>query len=324
MRVHVGWDRNEVVGGAALGLDQSHLFAMANRETDLYTPLVRSPTDLDPVLQPVATGPWTRITLPALPIGEPVTESLVAMLRSEGWLIHETFRESCPIIDTSGAFEDYWGGLSSKARSNLRRGRKRLEGEGRLEIRLMETVDKLEPALSEAFALEAAGWKGHAKSATLSSERATRFWRSVSEGFHRAGVLRFSELRLDRSLIAFSLAVLHGGRIYRMKTSYDERYSRFSPGNVLLMEMVGRAFDEAIDAVEMLGPMLDSKQRFATEARETMILRAYRRRPLGAVRYAGRRRLVPLLRPAYVRYRQELDRIRGRRHAAPAVPRRSR
>jgi hypothetical protein len=43
----------------------------------------------------------------------------------------------------------------------------------------------------------------------------------------RSGALRFSELRLDGSLIGMSLDLLHGRRLYLLKTSYDERYAYF-------------------------------------------------------------------------------------------------
>jgi CelD/BcsL family acetyltransferase involved in cellulose biosynthesis len=324
MRVHVAWDGRELAGGMACGLDRRHLTAMANRETDLYRPLIRSTDDLETVVGPIVSGPWSRITIPALPIGDVATVSLTAALRSEGWLIDETFREACAIVDTTGSFDEYFMGLSSKARSNLRRGRRHLEDAGTLEIRVVEPLVDPEPVLSEALGLEAAGWKGDARSATLFSERATRFWRSLSQHLQRSGALRLSELRLDGALIAFSLAIQHGGRVYRMKTSYDERYSSFSPGNVLLIEMIAHAFETEIEAIEMLGPMLDSKQRYATDARETMILRAYRRRPASALRYAGRRQLVPRLRPGYVRARRALDRARGRRQAAPGQSARAR
>jgi CelD/BcsL family acetyltransferase involved in cellulose biosynthesis len=317
MRIYVSWDGAELAAGMACGLKGGHLRAMSNSETDLYRPVARSDDDLPEVLDAIAAGPWSRITMLAVPIGDSATERMVDALRGQGWLVHETVRETCPFIDTArGSFDDYVKGMSAKTRANLRRARRRLESEGRLDVRVDEPIADLEPTLAEAFELEAAGWKGRSKSATLSSERAARFWRCVSERFDQAGELRFSQLRLDGSLIAFSLDVLHGGRIYGMKISYDERLSSFAPGNVLVMEMVARAFERETQAIEMLGPMLDSKQRFATGARETMVLRAYRRRPASALRYGGRTMLVPLLHPASDGARHAFDRVRGRRHAA--------
>jgi hypothetical protein len=110
-----------------------------------------------------------------------------------------------------------------------------------------------------------------------------------------------------------SLDVLHGRRLYLLKTSYDERYAYFSPGQILYLEMIGRSCKEGIEAHELLGPMHPSKERYATATRETAILRGYRRRPAPLARYAGRLWVVPWLRPIYVKLRRALDRLRERR-----------
>jgi CelD/BcsL family acetyltransferase involved in cellulose biosynthesis len=318
MRVHVSWDRSQLVGGMAFGLQGRHLWAMADEQTDLYQPVVRSSQDLDPVLEAVADGPWSRITLPAIPADDPATHRLVDTLRARGWLVHETFRESCPIIDTRGTFDAYSNELSGNARRQVAKARRRLERQGQVELRVVEPVDELEPVLAESFALEAAGWKGRSKSAILSSARMARFWRSLFERYHRLGGLRFSELRLDGALIAFCLGVVHNARLYTLKTSYDERHAYFAPGHVLRLEMIERCFEQEIETQELLGPMLRWKERYATESRDTNTLRAYRRRPPSLARYGGRRLVVPWLRAGYVRSRRVVDRLRGRRGASPA------
>jgi len=312
MRVHVSWDGPELAGGIPFGLRGRHLVAMASAVTDLFRPVARSEPDLHPALRPVSDGPWSRITLRGLPEDDPATQQLRDLLASDGWLVDEKFRERCPIICTKGKFEDYLSGLSAKTRSNDRRARRRLDREGRVELRAIEPVGQLEPVFAESFALEAAGWKGRSNKAILSSERQARFWQALFERFHRLGRLRFSELRLDGALIAFSLDVLHQGRLYGLKTSYDERYAFLAPGNVLLMEMIKRGFEGELQAIEMLGPASPRKERYATEARDTVLLRAYRRRPRSLARYGARRWMVPWLRPMYVRHRNGLDRVRER------------
>jgi CelD/BcsL family acetyltransferase involved in cellulose biosynthesis len=291
---------------------------MADEQTDLYRPVARATEDLDPVLGAVASGPWTRITLPAVPADDLVTQRLVAALAGRGWLVHSLFRERCPIVGTSGDFDAYARRLSGNARRQIGKARRRLEREGKVELRVVEQVPELQPVVAESFALEAQGWKGRSKSAILSSERMTEFWRSVFGRYHRLGGLRFSELRLDGLLLAFCLGVLHNRRLYTLKTSYDERYAYFAPGHVLRLAMVERCFEEEIEAQELLGPMLRWKERYATESRDTNVVRAYRRRPASLARYGTRRFVVPRARPVYLRSRSAVDRLRGRRGAAAA------
>ncbi len=110
-----------------------------------------------------------------------------------------------------------------------------------------------------------------------SSERVSGFWRSLFERYQALGALRWSELRLDGSLVAFCLALAHGSRLYAMKTSYDERYAYYSPGHILRDAIVERCVELDVEALELLGPTRRWKERYATETRETIGLRAYRR-----------------------------------------------
>jgi CelD/BcsL family acetyltransferase involved in cellulose biosynthesis len=104
------------------------------------------------------------------------------------------------------------------------------------------------------------------------------------------------------------LDVLYQGRLYLLKTGYDERYASFSPGHLLYLEMIKRSCEDGIAAHELLGPTTPFKERYATETRQTSVLRAYRRRPAGVARYGGRRFVLPRVRPAYERVHGSLKR----------------
>jgi CelD/BcsL family acetyltransferase involved in cellulose biosynthesis len=317
MRVVASWDGDELAAGMAFGLgSRGRLRAMADGNTDLSRPIGRTEEDIDPLAAAVRAGPWSRISVIGLPLDDRHAARLVRALEDDGWLLHRTFRERCPIIDTDGEFDDYRRSLSPNARRQIAKARRRLDREGSVELRPLQPVGELEPVLSESFDLEAAGWKGRSQSAILSSERDSRFWRSVFRRYHELGALRFSELRLDGSLIAFCLGIVDGGRLYAMKTAYDERYSYFAPGHILRLGMIERCFEEAIEAQELLGPMIRWKERYATAARDTEIVRAYRRRPGAVLAYAGRSVVIPRVRPAFRWSRRALDRVRGRREAA--------
>jgi len=320
--VQVAWDGPELAAGLALGRRGRHAWALANRETDLFRPIGRSHEDMASVLHAAANGGWSRLTLPAVPIHDGTAERMARALREEGWLVDETFKEICPFVDTTGDFEEYRRRLSSNARGQLRNYRRRLDREGEVEVTTLAAPaadEPLDALLEQCFALEAAGWKGRAGGAIAAEEKLVGFWQDLFRRFFDLGSLRISLMRLDGVLIAFSLEVLHSQRLYLLKTSYDERYGRFSPGNLLRMAIIEASFgDDEIVAHEFLGPMLRWKERYATDSRRTAVLRAYRRTPAALSRYAARRHLIPRIKPAYRSARHTLDRLRGRRGAAPA------
>jgi CelD/BcsL family acetyltransferase involved in cellulose biosynthesis len=314
-QVFVAWEGEELVAGLACGLQKRHLRAMADMNTDLFGPVVRSEADLRHVVDAVLAGPWSRMTFPSLPLDQPFIEELTVGLRSHGWLTHHPSRLiQSPIVDTSGSFEDYCRDvLSTNARRQVRKAHRRLEREGRVELRVFEEPEDLEPVLAECFALEAAGHKGLWKSDTLSSEALTRFLELVFGRFKERGAVRVSELRLDDALIAFDLSFIHGRVFYAIKTSYAEDYSYYAPGHILRLAVIEACFERELDSHEFLYPVSRWKARYMTEARTTTTLRSYRRRPAALSRYAARRWVMPALIPLRVWLREVLRRFRQRR-----------
>jgi CelD/BcsL family acetyltransferase involved in cellulose biosynthesis len=129
------------------------------------------------------------------------------------------------------------------------------------------------------------------------------FYRSVSRAFASAGKLRLSSITLDGDLVAFELWLAHKERIWLIKTAYNERYRRLSPGLVLRLWTVERAFELQLDAIELMGSADPHKLYFATAEREYRTLRSYRRGVVPLLQYAYRRWGRPALSTHYHRAR---------------------
>ena len=112
-------------------------------------------------------------------------------------------------------------------------------------VALVEAPTDLEGELDRAFELEAAGWKGEAGTAIDSTKETALFYRSVASAYHRLGELRLSTIVLDGELAAFDLCLLHGDRLWTLKSSYNESFPRLSPGNVLLLLEIERSLSWA-------------------------------------------------------------------------------
>ncbi len=315
------WRGEELAGGIALSRKGRALRALANKESDLFCPVARDAEDLAAVARGLASAPCSRITLIGVPSEGGADRRIAEALRSEVWLVHAVIRERCPIVATSGSFQEYrHTSLSANARQQIARARRRLERAGAVEIRALEPVaaGELDRALGQCLELEAAGRKRRSGDATLSDPATERFLRTVCGRFQERGALHLSTLRLDGALLAFALTIEHGGRVYQLKTSYDERRGELSPGQVLQLALVERCFEiPGIEAEELLGPEMRWKERFATHARETMVLHCYRRAPAGLARYAAQRHLAPALRPVRHRARLAMARVRSGRRATP-------
>ena len=117
----------------------------------------------------------------------------------------------------------------------------------------------------------------------------------------RASELRFSRIALDGVTASFDFTLLHGGRLYLLKTGFDERFRKLAPGLVMRLSIIERCFELGLDSHELLGDESEWKSKFATGTRPHANFDAYPRRLAGLLRYAYRAALRPRLKRVYRR-----------------------
>ncbi|MEM8726001.1 MAG: GNAT family N-acetyltransferase, partial [Pseudomonadota bacterium] len=175
--------------------------------------------------------------LPFLPSEGALTSALDAVLEEtqrHGVTVHRMERA---MLASDATPEDYFAqSMKPKARKELRRQRKRLEEEGGLTFERQRDERGISDWIGDFLALEAAGWKGDAGSALASSRHTSDFFAAAIEGASRTGKLERLTLRLDGKPIAMLANFVTPPGVYSFKTTFDEAYSRFSPGLQLQIE----------------------------------------------------------------------------------------
>jgi CelD/BcsL family acetyltransferase involved in cellulose biosynthesis len=169
------------------------------------------------------------------------------------------------------------------------------------ELAIVRSPADLERELEKGFRVEASGWKGRAGTAINSSPDTESFYRTVAREFAQREELRLSWITLDGQMAAFDLCILHDGRLYLLKTGFDEDFRRLAPGLVMRLSIIEHCFEQGLRSHELLGGESEWKAKFATSTRPHVNLRAYRRNPAGLARYAYRAALRPRLRNVYRR-----------------------
>lgn len=166
--------------------------------------------------------------------------------------------------------------LSSGRRSDLRRMRRAAEKEGQVAIDFIAPgAADLGGILNEALSVESAGWKARAGTSILKDEAAERFYRAYALRAARAGVLRVALLRIGGAAAAMQIAVETQGAYWLLKIGYDERFTRCSPGNILLAESIARAARLNLSAYEFLGKESAWTTMWTSEATPLAAVRAY-------------------------------------------------
>lgn len=126
--------------------------------------------------------------------------------------------------------------MSAKKRKELRRQHKRLSEEGALTFERSQGPEDIGQWIAEFLALEAAGWKGDAGSALADAEKTRSLFTEALNGAAATGRLERLALRLDGKPIAMLASFIAPPGVFSFKTTFDERYSRYSPGLLLQIE----------------------------------------------------------------------------------------
>jgi CelD/BcsL family acetyltransferase involved in cellulose biosynthesis len=232
--------------------------------------------------------------------------------RASGYSTVQATGVRSPYLALPESWDDLLASVSRNLRSQLGRRRRSLEREGRLVFRTTAGGEELERDLATFLRVESSGWKAGTATSILSDPRTERLYMDFSKAAAAAGWLRLHFLELDDVPVAADLNCAFAGGIFLIKTGFDERYGRFSPGLVLRGEVLRAAVQEGASFYDFLGGPDSYKLRWTTELRPRSAIRAYRgaRRPL-ALYHA---RLRPVLKAGVVRARELKGELARRRH----------
>lgn len=171
-----------------------------------------------------------------------------------------------PLADTWERFEQ---GMRASSRSKIRRKLKLAQRSGAVDFAAVTpTTANLSELLAEVFRVEAAGWKGRARTSIAADDRMRAFMSSYARRATELGTLRLFFLRIGAETAAVRLAVAHGRRLWELKIGYDEKFSQCSPGLLLTNDTLKYAHDAGLAALEFLGARETWHETWPTEDRE--------------------------------------------------------
>jgi CelD/BcsL family acetyltransferase involved in cellulose biosynthesis len=222
-------------------------------------------------------------------------------------LVLQKQHSECPFIDLGATEEETVAGLSPKLRSDLKRAMRRAEQMGAVsvEVHAPSTSDDLAPLWEEALRVEAAGWKGRRGSALMMNPRSGPFFQTyVARACERA-ILRILFVRVDSEAASCMIALEAKERFWVLKIGYDERFSKCSPGMLVMEAGLRYAARQGLTSFEFLGSGAAWTRRWTDRGRRTA----------GIVIYPYTLRGALVMMCDLVRFvrRKVRDRLRGKR-----------
>ena len=246
-----------------------------NWHSPVFGPLAEDDHARDEVAQALFSQPLRRVSISWLAREDPAWHACRRAAARTGRRMRAVSIGRSPYVSVDGEFAEYEARLTSKRRSNLRRLRRRLEGEGELSVQVADGRAGLEDLLTEGLLVEASSWKGSTGTAITSRPETERFYRRVARWAAASGTLRLAFLRLDGRALAFDLALEDAGVHYLVKTGYEPSYRNYAPGVLLRHEMLARAFADGLRRYEFLGVEAEWKREWTDASHELVRVEAF-------------------------------------------------
>jgi CelD/BcsL family acetyltransferase involved in cellulose biosynthesis len=196
--------------------------------------------------------PWKFVCWSRVPVASNAARVAGRMRDSR---VVMTSSSVCNSFDTTRGPSVFFDQLPKNMRINLRRYGKRLAQEGSVQVRMAREEHDVRRFFEDFLAVEGSGWKG------IDGEQSAVALRPQVRAFYEALLSRSSPdfetdiaiLYVSSEPVAVQFLVRAGRCQHVYKIGYDERFSRYSPGQLLLGAVLERACEsESIDRVSLV------------------------------------------------------------------------
>jgi hypothetical protein len=136
--------------------------------------------------------------------------------------------------------------LGGKKLKELRRQRNRLAEHGAVRFEVARAPDTVATAIETFLALEASGWKARRGTALRQDEGDAGFIRRATKGLAETGQCEIVTLHAGNAPIAAAIVLRHQDRAFYFKLGIDERFSKFSPGVQLTLDLTRHLCADAV------------------------------------------------------------------------------
>jgi len=127
-------------------------------------------------------------------------------------------------------------------------------------------------------------------------------------------------LELDDAIIAAHLGLTYGGRYYPIKVAYDERYSGYGPGHLIIGRVLEDCLQRGLSRFDCLGEWTNAKAKWTSHVRPHTSCCIFRNTAAGHVLLAQahlRRNLHQTVRRVVAATRSHVARLKSWRLRRP-------
>lgn len=212
---------------------------------------------------------------------------LLALAESENYKTGVWQMDGAPFVtlpngDDKGKLQEtFLKGLKKHFRKELDRRLRRLKELG--EVEFVHSRDYSPDLIQKYLDLEAKTWKGRKGTAAACDARWAKLHQDFAQIVAEQNALYVYELKLDGQTISMSINIKYGDKTVFWKTSFDEDYSRYAPGNLVIQEFLTDCINNGSTELDMLSPATEYKKVWATGEREHVAFYIFQRGIFGSL-----------------------------------------
>ena len=210
----------------------------------------------------------SALSLANIPEQSPSLQLLQKLAAEAGWSIQVERTDHTPAIQLPGAWDDYLAGIDKKQRHEIRRKLRRADENASLKWYIVSDPETLEVEIDVFFELMALD---DAKKEFLSEAMRSQMRAIIQWAFHE-GILQLTFLAIDGHKAAAYLCFDANGRILVYNSGFDNRFSQYSPGWVLLSKLIQHAIQTGRSAFDFMRGDEEYKYRFG--GTDSFVMRA--------------------------------------------------
>ena len=206
---------------------------------------------------------WSRITLSVLEGSVSQTMLEAAIKRN-----HLNYRVSqaapSPYIELPPSKDEYFNSLDKGFRKKLRQRERNWAALDGVTLRIFRDAAEVDILLAMIEKVERASWKEREGTSITANPRQKDFYRAMLPSAASRGWLRTLVLMHEDEPVAYQLGLAFNNVYECLKTSYNENYVRFGPGNIIMQRLIELLYEENIRYCDLQGLMDDFKSKWTS------------------------------------------------------------
>ncbi len=228
-------------------MKQKNVGILGEGPSDFYRPLKLGKVP-DPLYESVFNwfhenrNKWDQINLLNCLPDQFEYESLVEKFNSAGYSAKFDKANGFFFVDTTGSYDDFFESFIRPRNKDLLKDLRRIEREEH-QLRVEKVSEEIFKKLKEVLELYSNRRKSLGQRNTYEDQDRMGFVQDVLDSYEKQGKAELSLLKdREQNTWAFQLDWIIDGVRYHWNHAYNEDYKKYSPGKILLLELLKESF----------------------------------------------------------------------------------